>query len=235
MSSIIDFHSHVLPGIDDGSQSPDESVTMLKMMVNQGIRRVVATPHFYARYDEPKEYLLKRYDAIMALREEMERHENMPKLAVGAEVHFFPGMSHSSILSHLTIGGKRCILVEMPGSPWDESMYRELENISLKQDLIPVVAHVDRYISPFRTHHIPERLEELPVLVQANASFFLHSNTRRMALKMLEKDQIQLLGSDCHNLTTRKPNLGKAVEVIQQKLGSEVLERIYGYQKEVLK
>ena len=235
MSDIIDFHSHILPKIDDGSGSLEESIEMLKMETAQGIRRVVATPHFYAQYDAPEKFLSKRYESVMALREQMQRHQSMPKLAVGAEVYFFPGMSHSSLLPHLTIGGKRCILIEMPGSPWTESMYRELVDISQKRELLPIIAHVDRYISPLRTYGIPERLEELPVLVQANASFFLKNSTRRMALKMLQKDQIQLLGSDCHNLSTRKPNLGEAVDVIQRKLGQEVLDRIGRYQKEVLK
>lgn len=235
MSGIIDFHSHILPGVDDGSRSLEESIAMLKSESDQGIERVVATPHFYARYDEPEEYLPRRIRAIRALREEMTNHAGLPKLAVGAEVHFFPGISHSDLLPHLTIAGKKCILIEMPGSPWTESMYRELENIFLKQDLLPIVAHVDRYISRFRTYGIPEHLGDLPVLVQANASFFLNRSTRGMALKMLECDQIQLLGSDCHNLTTRKPNLGEAVEVIRQKLGQKALDRICGYQKEALK
>lgn len=235
MSGIIDFHSHVLPGIDDGSATAEESISMLKMEMEQGIQRVVATPHFYANYDEPEEFLRNRLEAARELWKARENHAGMPKLAVGAEVHFFPGMSHSSLLPHLTIGGKRCILIEMPPSPWTESMYRELENISLKQDLLPIVAHVDRYISRFRTYNIPEYLEELPVLVQANASFFLKNSTRSMALKLLENNQIQLLGSDCHNLSTRKPNLGKAVELIERKLGQKVLDRICAYQKEALK
>ena len=235
MSNIIDFHSHILPGVDDGSKSVEESIGLLKMEADQGIHRVVATPHFYASHDDPEKFLQKRLEAARKLGQARERHEGLPKLAVGAEVHFFPGMSHSALLPHLTIGGKRCILIEMPGSPWTESMYRELENISLKQDLIPIVAHVDRYISPFRTYNIPEYLEELPVLVQANASFFLQRSTRHMALKLLAKDQIQLLGSDCHNLSSRKPNLGKAVELIRRKLGQETLDRVCVYQREVLK
>ena len=113
-------------------------------------------------------------------------------------------------------------------------MYRELEKIPERQGLIPVVAHVDRYISPFRTYGIPDRLADLPVLVQANASFFLRSSTRSLALKLLRQDKIHLLGSDCHNLTTRPPLLGDAVEVIRQKLGEEPLERICYYQRELL-
>ena len=95
-------------------------------------------------------------------------------------------------------------------------------------------ARIGRYIAPFRTHKIPQRLQQLPVLVQANASFFLDSRTRRMALKMLRADQIQLLGSDCHNLDSRPPRLGSAVELIRHQLGDDVLERIRIYQKDVL-
>lgn len=68
------------------------------------------------------------------------------------------------------------------------------------------------------TYGIPQRLEELPVLVQANAGFFLRAGTRAWALRMLERDQIQLLGSDCHNLSSRPPNLDKALRVIGRHL-----------------
>ena len=234
MSGIIDFHSHILPGIDDGSASPEESVAMLRQEAAQGITHVIATPHFYARYDDPEQFLEDRKLAQRRLRRELELHPGLPEITVGAEVHFFPGISHSDVLEGLTIGKKRCILIEMPDSPWTESMYRELENISQRRDMIPVVAHMDRYISPFRTYGIPDRLADLPVLVQANASFFLRGSTRSLALKLLRQDKIHLLGSDCHNLTTRPPQLGDALKVIRQKLGEEPLERICYYQRELL-
>ena len=72
-------------------------------------------------------------------------------------------------------------------------------------------------------------------MVQANASFFLHGSTRALALKLLRQDKIHLLGSDCHNLTTRPPLLGEAIGVIRQKLGEEVLERIRGYQSDLFR
>ena len=235
MSGIIDFHSHVLPGIDDGSASLEESVALLREEVKQGISHVVATPHFYPRYDDPARFFADRREAERQLRQEMEFHLNLPELTVGAEVHFFPGISHSEVLEGLTIGENRCILIEMPGSPWTDGMYRELEEIPARQGLIPIIAHVDRYISPLRTHGIPDRLASLPVLVQANASFFLRSSTRSLALKLLRQDKIHLLGSDCHNLITRPPLLGDAVEVIRQRLGEEALERICSYQRELFR
>lgn len=234
MNTVIDFHSHILPGIDDGSESVEESLELLRLSAQQGIRHMVATPHFYPRYDSPEKFLRKRQEAEEALRQALEERPELPDFTVGAEVYFFPGISDSEWLSALTIGGKRCILIEMPPSPWKESHYRELEGIYTKQGITPIVAHVDRYIRPFHTHGIPERLSKLPVLVQANADFFLEKSTRRMALVMLKKGRIHLLGSDCHNLRSRKPKLEEALEIIDQKLGSEALDQIRSNQHMLL-
>lgn len=234
MMTVTDFHSHILPGIDDGSSSVEESIAMLRLLAEQGIDHVIATPHFYAHYDAPEHFLASRNRAEAQLREEMAKHTGLPEIGIGAEVLFFRGMSESEFLTQLTIGKKRCILIEMPPPPWSDAMYRELEEIRTKQGLIPIIAHVDRYISPLRTFGIPQRLAELPVFVQANAGFFLKRSTASLAIKMLKADQIQLLGSDCHNMTSRRPDLGAAVERIVGKLGQETLERIREYERMIL-
>lgn len=234
MHKIIDFHSHILPGIDDGSDSLEESIALLRMEAEQGITHVVATPHFYPQHDSPERFLRRRKEAELRLREEMRRHEGLPELSVGAEVYFFSGISESDIVNQLTIAGKRCILLEMPQSPWTDKMYREMEALRSRQGLTPIVAHVDRYIGPFRTHGIPARLEQLPVLVQANASFFLKGSTRSMAMRMLKNRQIHLLGSDCHSVDYRPPRLGSAVEQIRSRLGEDALDRIADVQRSVL-
>ena len=207
---------------------------MLKMEAEQGITHVVATPHFYAQHDSPERFLRRRTAAEARLREAMAEYPELPTLSVGAEVYFFPGISDSDILKELTIESKGCILLEMPLSPWTERMYREMEAISAKQGLMPIIAHIDRYIGPFHTHGIPQRLEQLPVLVQANASFFLRGMTKRMAFRMLRDDQIHLLGSDCHDLANRSPNLGSVVTAIERQLGRVPLQRIEEIQHSVL-
>lgn len=234
MQGIVDFHSHILPGIDDGSENLEESLELLQLSARQGVQHMVATPHFYPRHDTPERFLRRREKAENTLRYELQYHPVLPEITVGAEVYFFSGISDFELINALTIGQKRCILIEMPDSPWGESHYRELEGIYVKHGITPIIAHVDRYIRPFRTHGIPERLEELPVMVQANASFFLDSSTRRMALRMLKQDRIHLLGSDCHNLTSRRPNLKAAVEVIEKHLGDEALAQIRQNQHQLL-
>ena len=227
---MIDFHSHILPGIDDGSDSAEMSLEMLRMEAEQGIDTVVATPHFYARYESAEEFLRKREAAEKVLREAMAHEKGLPKLAVGAEVYFFRGISETDFLSHMAIKGTNCVMIEMPPAPWEDAIYRELVRIREKKGLIPVIAHVDRYIGRFRTYRIPERLAELPVLVQANADFFLDRSMESLALKMMKRGQIHLLGSDSHNLTSRKPNIGPARELILRKLDRRVCEKFAGYE-----
>ena len=234
MITMTDFHSHILPGIDDGSGSTEESVAMLRMEAKQGIGCVVATPHFYARHDDPERFLTRRAAAMEQLQAAVVQQEGLPRILLGAEVHYFPGMSDSEAIARLTIEKKRCILIEMPPAPWTPQMYRELEWVYTKQGLTPIIAHLDRYIGPFRTHGIPAQLEELPVLVQANASFFLKSSTASFALRLLRQGRIHLLGSDCHNLTDRAPNLGAAVQVIGRRMGDAAMEWIQMQEQQVL-
>ena len=224
---ITDFHSHVLPGIDDGSANVEMSIAMLKAAAEQGVDHVIATPHFYAQYNTPERFLEKRKRAEEALREEMQKHTGLPELSVGAEVLFFKGISDCDALKLLTIAEKDCILLEMVESPWGDYAYQEIRQIREKQGLTPIIAHVDRYIGPWRDHGIPARLQQLPVVVQANAEFFLHRATASMAMRMLKRGQIQLLGSDCHNMKSRKPNLGGALALIQRKLGKDAIVAIH--------
>lgn len=231
---MVDFHAHILPEMDDGSSSLDESLAMLALSREQGIGHVVATPHFRASRDTLEGFLEKRKRRENLLREAMAKTGDLPRLSVGAEVLYFRGISECDFLDRLTITGKRCILIELPPGPWPETVYRELEQIRTRQDLIPVIAHIDRYIGPFRSYGIPERLSELPVMVQANAEFFLRRTTASMALKLLKADQIQLLGSDCHNMSARKPNLGPAIRLLERKLHRDVLVRLNGYAQMLL-
>ena len=231
---ISDFHTHILPGIDDGSRNVEESLAMLRMEAMHGLRHIVATPHFYARQNSPEEFLERRAEAARVLFEAMAQEPPLPRIHLGAEVYFFPGISECERLAELTIDESGYILIEMPMAPWTERMYRELQDIHYKLGLKPIVAHVDRYIRPFKTFGIPDRLAQMPVLVQANAGFFQEPFTRCMAMRMLRAGQIHLLGSDCHNLTTRAPNLDQAVRLIGKRLGQDALQWIQSNADEVL-
>ena len=232
MHGVVDFHTHILPKIDDGSKSIEESLAMLRAEWEQGVKEVVLTPHFYPQMDDPHKFLERRQAAFQQLQEAM-GEELLPKLRLGAEVYYYNGMSNSEILKELAISGTKCILVEMPDSRWTERMYRELADIYNKQELIPIIAHVDRYIRPFHTHGIPQKLALLPVLVQASGDFFVKHKTRRLAMKLLRENKIQLLGSDCHNTQSRPPALDRAIEAIIKGLGEPAIQDINALEQQV--
>lgn len=234
MAGIVDFHSHILPGIDDGSDSVATSLAMLRKTAEQGIDRIVATPHFYAWHDTPERFLARRTEAEARLRDAVAETGGLPELSLGAEVAFYAGMSGTDALQSLCIGKSKYILVELPGTPWYNGIYEELQAIWDRQGLIPVIAHIDRYLEPLRTERTMKKLEELPVLIQANASFFLQRSTARTAFRLLGRGRIHLLGSDCHNMNSRAPQLGLAVEEIRRKLGEEALGWIMEHQEDIL-
>lgn len=232
---LIDFHSHILPGIDDGSASVEESIALLEMEAKQGVTHVVATPHFYAQHDSPENFLRRRAEAKALLDEKLKKHPGLPEISLGAEVYFFHGISDSELLPELTIDNKRFILIEMPFAHWTDSMYSELEAIARQRGITPIVAHVDRYITPLNNHGIPKKLSGLPVLVQANAGSFIKGGfMSSMMMKLLKKDKVHLIGSDCHNITSRPPKIGQAMDAIERKLGNETVERILECGKNIL-
>lgn len=214
MSSVTDFHTHILPCVDDGSQSMEQSLQMLSMQIQQGVGRVVLTPHFYPQYQELDEFLQQRDAAFEALQAAVKDLPQCPNLYLGAEVHYYAGMSNSEELRRLTVGNTPYILVEMPVRPWNDRDYRELEQIHRKLGLIPIIAHLDRYLGPFRTKRIFRRLEALPVKIQVNTTFFTEKATCRKALRYLQAESIHFIGSDCHSTEHRKPNMKEATDRI---------------------
>lgn len=221
---MIDFHTHILPEMDDGSRSPEESVRMLREEIKQGISDVVLTPHYYAERETPQNFLLRRAEACEKLYNAMTTSpegEQLPRLFIGAEVRMFSGISNMELLPELSVRGTDYILLEMPFEPWPESVFRELREIGAR-GLSPVIAHLEAYRRLQKGTDNMERLMDSGVLIQCNAEFFLQGFKSRKAFQLLKEGRIQLLGSDCHNMTSRPPNLGKALKVIEKKMGEDV-------------
>jgi len=232
MSMVVDFHTHILPRMDDGSRSTECSLEMLRMEAEQGIERLILTPHFYANHDSPRSFLERRNHAEKALREAI-KDTKCPQLIMGAEVRYFEGMSDSEHLSELSVQGTNCILVELPMRHWDERMLLELGSIYPKHKIYPVVAHLDRYTGFFNAEEVFERISRLPVKIQVNSGFFIRRISRKKALKLLENGKIHLLGSDCHNTNVRTPNLGTALNIIKRELGESAVQYINSNEKQL--
>ncbi len=212
--------------MDDGSRSIDESISMLDMQTSQGVHTVVATPHFYANDESVNAFLERRKKAYEELLSKIATPSL--KIILGAEVRYYQGISRLDELKLLRIEGSKLLLLEMPQSAWTEYMIRELLELSGKSSIKIVLAHVERYLA-LQNRNVFERLKDNSVLMQVNSSFFTSFVTKRRALSLLEEGSIHFVGSDCHNLTSRAPNLGKAFEVIEKKFGNDFIEQMNEY------
>ena len=222
---IIDFHSHILPNIDDGSDSVETSLLMIDAMLNQGVDTVVATPHFYAHKDRIETFLQKRQNAFEALKKSLP-NESL-NIVVGAEVAYFSGISKAQEITDLTIDKADVLLLEMPFQVWNEEIIGEVRRLIYSRKLTVMIAHLDRYLEIKGNKPFIKKLLSLPVVIQLNAGEFLHRKGKRKLLKIIkQQDKVVVLGSDCHNMNTRPPILAKARAVLGNECDRTVLQKI---------
>lgn len=221
--SIIDFHSHILPKIDDGSKDIDTTVAMLGMCEGKGVDIMVATPHFYAEKDRIDKFLERRqraYEQVMAL--DVKR----PEIRLGAEVAYFPGISKADRIEELTIEGTRAMLLEMPFETWSSPVVCEVERLINDRNLHIILAHIERFLKFPGNKPFVDEVLKLPVSVQVNAAPLTDTLRRGKLLKLFDRGQAHLLGSDCHGLSHRPPNVWEGRSIIEKKLGKSALDRI---------
>lgn len=228
-----DFHSHILPGIDDGCKNVEESLQVLKEMAAQGIERVAATPHFYASHsgETPDEFLIRRNNAERILREKIEGEEGIPEIFCGAEVKYFRGMSGVEDLTKLTLQGTDLLLVEMPFSKWTYKEIKEVLSLNENLGVTPMLAHIERFFSYQKNLDWIYEFKDAGILMQMNAEYILGTFSSRKAIKLIKNRAIDFLGSDTHNPTDRKPNLGPAIKKIAKKAGEEYIDRFLRYEE----
>lgn len=221
-----DFHTHILPEIDDGSQSVEESIKMLEIMASSGIKRVVATPHFYANQNLVEEFLAKRDEAYNKLKPHLA--DGFPEIVLGAEVRYYDSISSLENLGMLCVEGTNILFLEMPFSKWSKFSVDELLSLCLCGKYTVVIPHIERYL-PFQDKRVLDMLFANGMLAQANANCFINFFSRKKAIRNIKNQRIQFLGSDCHNLTNRPPNLAQSVEIIKSKLGNEFCDDFINY------
>lgn len=224
---MIDIHSHILPEMDDGSKSVEESKKMLDSFWEQGVEAVVATPHFYIGETSVEDFLKKRENCkeklILALGD-----EERPGIALGAEVQFFPELYSMDRAEDLCISGTGYMLVEMPFDEWNKYTYVTLEKLYTAKGITPIIAHVERYLDFQKDSDIEivKRLKEVHALIQMNTSFLISGKTRRKALNLVKKGLVNFLGTDAHNTESRPPELRVGFDEIYKKLGDAGIDAL---------
>ena len=233
---MIDFHTHILPRMDDGSRRMAETQKMLKMEYDQGVRQVVASSHFYAQHEFPEPFLDRRGRRLTRVREILHEEEWGQEMQIfgGAEVLYYNGMADSPMLPSLCIEGTDTLLLEMPFSQWDKEVYREVRKIIENRRIKVILAHVERYSSYQKNKDIWEEILDLPLTIQLNAGEILQFGKKKLCRELLNSGIPVLLGSDCHNTGRRAPNMLKGKKAVEKLAGAGKSEEIDRLGEQVL-
>lgn len=210
-----DYHCHILPELDDGADSVDNSLQMIEMMKSQGVQRICATPHFYAHREKSvADFLAKRQAAFDSIK----AHAAIPDICLGAEIAIEHGISELAGIEKLAIEGTRIILLELPYRPYEKWMSEEIYNIAAEYQLKVMLAHVHRYL-PYYSKEDIECILHTNAIYQINNEAFGSWKEKRMAKKILTNHTHFAFGSDAHNLSRRKPNWN----LLQKKVKPDII------------
>lgn len=221
MHMVTDYHSHIIPGVDDGSKNMEMSLGMIKQLKRQGVERIAATPHFYS-HREPggvNAYLDRRNEAYYSL---LAQAPAVKDIRIGAEIAIEKGVSELEGIEQLAISGTNLILMELPYAPYADWMGEEVYNLSCTYDLMPIIAHLNRYTEWYSKSDF-EKVLSFDAVFQFNAEAFEHFDSRRFVSKLIKSGIPYCLGTDTHDLSDRKPNFDSITK--KEKPGSGLVDK----------
>ncbi|WP_088090072.1 tyrosine-protein phosphatase [Bacillus sp. OV166] len=221
---MIDLHSHILPGIDDGARDLSESIEMAKKAAEQGIHTIVATPHHLNnRYENPKQTIIDRVrDLNKVLLEEKIDLNVLPGQETRINGEMVEGFETGEILP---IDSTQYVLVEFSSSHvprYTEKLFYDLQT----KGLIPVIVH------PERNQEIIERPELLYQLVKKGALTQVTAASvcgdfgkkiKSFSLQLIEANLTHFIASDAHNTSNRTFKMREAFDSIQAKYGNDMV------------
>lgn len=221
---MIDIHAHILHNVDDGPQTIEESLQILRKAVDEGITEIIATPHAYSpQYDVTAQEATER---LQTLTEMLEVNQIPLKIHLGHEIRI-----HEQMVDHLkegslfTLAQSRYVLVELPSQSVPSYTVGMIEQL-LAEGFLPIIAH------PERNRAIAEKPERLQRLIRHGAfaqitagslSGHFGKGVQDLSLRLLEANCIHTYGSDVHNVATRQLEFAKALQVLEKKRHSEIM------------
>lgn len=227
INDLVETHCHVLPGIDDGSKDVAESLELISLLKNQGAHKIICTSHYYSNEISLEHFVKRRNHAYEKLKKELP--PDSPELILTAEVYMSKFFFTNEDISELCVGSSRYILVEHPfTSTFSDQTYDRLVNMCIDYRVVPILAHIERYDALMNKKGKLEQYLDMGCLAQANISSFVTGprHIRKKLFKFLEEGKIQLVGSDCHNLTDRRPDYGPGMEEIRKRYGRSAVREL---------
>ncbi|MDR2532696.1 MAG: hypothetical protein LBC82_07630 [Oscillospiraceae bacterium] len=221
----IDFHAHILPGIDDGAASIIESLCLLKMLKEDGVDTVVATPHLYLHRDSVNGFFRKREKSAQILAEAMKDNQgDYPKIVLGAEVYFTDGLN-SLPLKELCIAGTDYLMLELPYNPFSSMFMNSFANFLNYCEVKIILAHVERYFDFNEAERVADILN-YGLMAQGNCDSVVSARSRKATLGLIRNGDIKLLGTDLHSIDRRPPRFADAERIIRNKLSDGAFENM---------
>ena len=218
---MIDFHSHILPGIDDGSRSIEQTIRMLKEAKEAGFTKIISTSHYIEGYYESDEAERTK------LLNEVQKNISGIELYLGNEIYITNNMINLiQNKKASTINNSKYVLFEFPLSAKSmndkEVVYRLIEN-----GFVPVIAHPERYSYVQDNPEYIEELAEMGALFQANYGSIIGmygKKAEKTLKKLLKNDLIRFFGSDSHRIDQVYTKMPKILKKLHKFLSDEEIE-----------
>ncbi len=223
VKALIDIHTHVLPGVDDGARTIEEACRMIKKASEQGVQAVIATPHYSRRRETDG------FAELAGILQERVR-KTLPDFSVylGQETYYHEELVERLKMGRaLTLAGSRYVLVEFePMVPY-QTLYRGIRKLT-SAGYVPVLAHMERYLC-LRQERNLEDLEGSGCIFQMNygslEGSWLHREVR-WCRKQAVLGRIQLLGTDMHRMDYRPPEITGAFKWLEGHVSQELVDRM---------
>jgi len=223
---VIDIHTHILPGVDDGAQNLTNAVKMLEQAAADGIKGIVCTPHILKKSDFDKEAIyFKRLETLKKAGQE----SGIPvELYLGSEIYIQPDLSFESRMSTLNNNGKY-FLIEFPMSTIPR-FAAEMFFALIADNRIPIIAHPERYVGFLRYPEFAFEFVNRGALLQVNAGSLrgkLGSEIRQLAYKFMDHNLVHFIASDCHDVERRSCKLKETYQLVAEKWGEMTANSIF--------
>lgn len=232
---MVDFHTHILPGIDRGAApNAKVSVELLEKAFAMGFSDVVLTPKFNANKESLNDFLVRRERSARELLAAV-NGKTIPELHLGAEVYLCPALFHNRNLKELTVNGEgKFMLVELPDEDFlSVGIVSMLERLSFSRSITPVIAHMEEH--PFLMEE-PSLLELLDMGCTAQMSYSAFNKffTRRKLKKFIRFGYVSVLGSDVANLDSYSEEVSRSLTHLTVELGEKLVKELNDYTRKTM-
>lgn len=225
---MIDIHCHILPNADDGSECIQDSINMAIIAKEQGINKIIATPHYHPEFKYPKgEELKKIYEDFKA---ELKKNEIDIDIYLGNEIYFtYDLIDKISELDFYCLNNSKYILIEFPPTNFPMNLCNIVYELKQK-GFIPILAHVERYI---KIHDDPEIIYDCintGAIIQINSSSILGrqgKEIQKLCNTLINRNMVHLVATDAHGSQKRRPLLQDAYQYVEKKYSKEIAENLF--------